>query len=156
VTDVLLAFEDFQVGQIHDLGSKTVDRDELLAFARSYDPQPMHLDEEAAKASLLGGLAASGWHAGAMFMRLLYDGLLAKTRSFGAPGIDKLAWKRPVRPGDTLHAVAEVVATRVSKGRPDLGIVGFRFLVTNALGETVMTVEHSIFIQTRAHGDITV
>src|SRR5579859_3157513 len=97
-------FEDFAVGHTLELGSYTITREEILAFARQFDPQPFHTDEEQAKASLYGGLIASGWHTASIFMRLLVDGLLNDTASMGSPGVDELRWLRPVRPGDTLRA----------------------------------------------------
>jgi acyl dehydratase len=142
-------FEDFAVGERIELGSRTVTREEILGFARQYDAQPMHVDEEAARHSMLGGLGASGWHTAAVFMRLLCDGLLLEAASLGSPGIDKLAWVKPVRPGDRLTAVGEVVETRASRSRPDMGVVRFRFTVTNGADETVMTIENPIMFQTR-------
>lgn len=142
-------FEDFTPGTIIDLGSRSVSRDEIIAFASEFDPQPFHLSEEAGKASLLGGLAASGWHTAAIFMRLLVDGLLGRAAGQGAPGIDKLMWRRPVYPGDTLSATAEVLTSRPLRSKPGLGVVGFRFVVSNQRGETVMTLENPILFACR-------
>lgn len=149
MTATMKTFEDFPVGAVFDLGSKRVERDEVIAFASRYDAQPMHLDEEAGQASLLGGLAASGWHTAAMFMRLLCDGLLLQTRGLGSPGIDRLQWLRPVRPGDTLSASAEVIEARPSKSRPGVGIVRFRYDVVNQDGQSVMRIENPVMIATR-------
>ncbi|ADZ69608.1 MaoC family dehydratase [Polymorphum gilvum] len=143
-------FEDFRPGERIPLGEKAVTREEIVAFAREFDPQPFHLDEAAAEASLLGGLAASGWHTAAMYMRLLVDGLLGSSAGQGAPGIDRLVWRRPVRPGDVLSAEAEVVSARPLRSRPGLGIVSFRFTVTNQHGDTVMTVENPILFSCRS------
>ena len=142
-------FEDFHSGQVIDLGTKVVTAAEIVAFAREFDPQPMHVDEAAGRRSLLGGLAASGWHTCAMFMRLLCDHLLLKAASLGSPGIDRVRWLRPVRPGDTLAASGEVMETRASRSRPEIGIVRFRFTVVNQLGEPVMTVENPILFARR-------
>jgi acyl dehydratase len=149
MSEPLRCFEDFRPGEVIDLGRKTVTREEIVAFAAVYDPQPMHLDEAAAADTLLGGLGASGWHTIAMFMRLLCDNLLLKARSLGSPGIDRVRWLRPVRPGDVLDARAEVVGTRASKSRPEMGIVTFRFTLTNAAGDAVMTMENPIIFATR-------
>ncbi len=137
-------FEDFSPGEIIPLGTKTVTKDEILAFAAEFDPQPFHLDEEAGKASLLGGLAASGWHTASMFMRMLVDGLLAQSAGQGAPGIDSLTWRRPVYPDDTLTAEAKVLSSRPLRSRPGLGLVTFAFSVSNQNGDTVMVLENPI------------
>lgn len=142
-------FDDFRTGEIIDLGTKVLTREEIVAFAAEYDPQPMHLDEAAGRASLLGSLAASGWHTAAAFMRLLCDGLLNGSTSLGSPGIDRLQWRRPVRPGDSLVARGEVLETRASKSRPDLGIVRFRFTTDNQDGDAVMMMECSIMFRRR-------
>lgn len=142
-------FEDFTPGDIIDLGSRSVTRDEIIAFASEFDPQPFHLSEEAGKASLLGGLAASGWHTASIFMRLLVDGLLGTAAGQGAPGIDKLMWRRPVYADDTLSAKAEVLTSRALRSKPGLGVVSFRFTVTNQRGDVVMTLENPILFACR-------
>ena len=136
------AFEDFWEGQTIDLGHKSVAAEEIVEFAAEFDPQPMHLDEEAGKASLLGGLAASGWHTCAMFMRMMCDALLLDSTSQGAPGIDFVRWKRPVLAGDRLSGTTLVTSTRPSGSRPSLGLVGFRHTLVNQRGETVLELEH--------------
>ena len=93
--------DDFAPGQVHHLGRRTLGRDEIVAFARNWDPQPFHLDEQAAAASIYGGLIASGWHTLCAFMRLFADGLLNRAAAMGSPGIDELRWLKPVRPGDS-------------------------------------------------------
>ena len=105
-------FEDFTPGEAIELGSHTITKDEIIAFARQFDPQPFHLDEEAAKATMYGGLLASGWHTGSITMRLLYDGLIKDTISLGSPGLDEIRWIKPVRPGDQL-----VIEIEMSKSR---------------------------------------
>lgn len=152
MTDTLLCFEDLPEGAVFDLGEKTVSRDEVVDFARRFDPQPMHLDEAAGARSLLGGLGASGWHTIAMFMRLLCDGLLLKSDSLGSPGIDEVRWIRPVKPGDRLRARAEVTQARASKSRPGVGIVHFRFVVENQDGDAVMTMNNPILFAMRGAG----
>ena len=94
-----LYFEDFQPGAVNEYGPRLVSREEIIAFAAEFDPQPMHLDEEAARASMLGGLAASGWHTCCMMMRMVADGFVLNSASMGAPGIDEVRWLAPLRPG---------------------------------------------------------
>lgn len=137
------AFEDFAAGQTIDLGTKHVGAAEIIEFASEYDPQPMHLDEAAGKASILGGLSASGWHTCAMFMRMLCDGFLLDSTSQGAPGIDRIKWKRPVLAGDRLTGKTRIVATRESKSRPKLGLVTMHSELVNQRGETVFELENT-------------
>ena len=134
-------WEDLPTGTVMDLGSYEVTKEEILEFARKYDPQPFHVDEEAAKDSIFGGLIASGWHTCSMMMRLLVDGLLRRAASLGSPGVDQVRWLKPVRPGDTLEAKMEVVESRASKSKPDRGLIRSRWEVRNQDGELVMTME---------------
>lgn len=142
-------FEDFVEGEVIPFAPRLVTREEILAFAGEFDPQPMHLDDEAAKETLLGGLAASGWHTCAVFMRMMCESFLLQSSSWGSPGIEKLEWRRPVRPGDTLAGRAIVIATRASKSRTDMGFVTFRFEIENGAGETVMTIVNPIMFGRR-------
>jgi acyl dehydratase len=139
-------FEDFEPGQEYPFEPHTVTRAEIVAFAAEFDPQPFHLDEAAAAETLLGGLAASGWHTCALFMRMMYHGWLSETASMGSPGIESLKWLRPVRPGDTLSGHSVVLELRPSKSRPDRGFVRFRHEVQNARGEPVMVAENLIML----------
>jgi len=143
------AFDDLAVGQTFALGPKHVTAGEIVAFASEFDMQPMHLDEEAGKASLLGGLAASGWHTCAMFMRMACDTLLLDSTSQGAPGVEYARWRRPVLAGDTLSGEAEVIALRRSEKRPQLGYVTFRHRLRNQRGELVFELEHAGMFLTR-------
>lgn len=120
------AFEDLTPGRVFDLGTTVVDRDEMLAFARRFDPQPFHVDEAAAAASLFGGLAASGWFTAALWMRLYADAVLAGSTSLGSPGGEEIAWPAPVFAGDELRGATEVLGARRSAGRPGLGLVRLR------------------------------
>jgi acyl dehydratase len=121
----LLHFEDFRAGQTFDLGTYKVTAEEIVEFAREFDPQPIHLSDEAARKTMLGGLAASGWHTCAIAMRLLVDGLFNRSTSIGGVSVDDARWHKPVRPGDTLRGRAEVLGTRPSsKGRR--GFVNFK------------------------------
>ena len=104
-------WEDIKEGEVVELGSRTMDKERMVAFAREFDPQPFHTDEKAAEASIYGGLIASGWLTGSMLMRLFYDGFLKDTASLGSPGIDELRWLKPVRPGDTLTVRLTVLET---------------------------------------------
>ena len=132
-------FEDFKVGQVIELGSCTVSKDEIIAFARKFDPQPFHIDEAAAERSIYGGLIASGMHTCSIFMRLLYDGLLSRAASMGSPGQDELRWIKPVRPGDTLSASGLVEELIPSRSKPDRGLIRTTYEVFNQDGDKVMT-----------------
>ena len=142
--------EDFAVGQTFGSGRLRVDKERIKTFAAEFDPQPFHLDEEAAKGTLLRGLAASGWHTTALFMRMMCEGFLLRSASMGSPGIDELRWLRPVRPGDTLSGTATVVSARASSRRPEMGIVTFLFEISNQRGEPVMRIKNPIMFARRA------
>ncbi len=133
-------FEDFQVGQTIDLGTTSASEEEMIAFARQFDPQPFHIDPERAKHSAFGGLIASGWHTASLLMRLLVDGLFNETISMGSPGVDEVRWLQPVRPGDVLRARFTVLECRPSKSRADMGVVRSKSEVFNQQNELVMTV----------------
>jgi acyl dehydratase len=131
----LLHFEDFPEGEVITYGAYKVTEEEIRAFASQYDPQPFHLDAEAARASLLGGLCASGWHSCAMLNRMNVDAYLERAASMGSFGLDEVKWVRPVFPGETLSVRRTTLALRVSTRRPEMGIVTFRFEVMNGDGE---------------------
>jgi acyl dehydratase len=116
-----------------------VSQADIIGFAEHYDPQPMHLDPKASTFTIYGGLIASGWHTGALFMRLLVTNLIAGTSSMGSPGMENLSWPAPVRPGDTLTGQIEVLETRGSNSRPTMGIVRWRGELRNQRGELVMS-----------------
>jgi len=137
----LLHWEDFPAGHVLEFGHALVSRDAVLAFARAFDPQPFHLDDAAAEASLFGGLSASGWHTCAMTMRMMCDAYLLRAASLGSPGIDALRWLKPVRPGDTLRVRMEVVQARPMNSRPQVGLVQSRWTVLNQHDAPVMTME---------------
>ena len=122
-----------------DLGSVHVSQADIIEFARQYDPQPMHTDPKASTFTIYGGLIASGWHTGALFMRLLVNNLIAGTSSLGSPGMENLSWPAPVRPDDTLTGMIEVLETRGSNSRPTMGIVRWRGEMRNQRGELVMS-----------------
>jgi acyl dehydratase len=134
-------FEDFEPGQDIDLGTRTVTEDEIVAFARQYDPQPFHVDRDAAAESIFGDVIASGWHTCAMMMRLVVDGLLGKSSSMGSPGLDGVRWLAPVRAGDTLNVRYQTVEVKASASKPDRGVVWSKWVAINQHGATVCTVD---------------
>ncbi len=133
--------EDCRAGEVIELGSHTVGEEEILEFARRYDPQPFHVDPERAAESIYGGLIASGWQTCAIYMRLVVDGLLGESSSMGSPGLDSLRWLLPVRPGDTLRATYTVLEVTPSRSRPDRGVVRFRGEMINQHDEVAMSME---------------
>ena len=136
-----LFWEDFPVGQVREFGHYVVSREAMLAFARQFDPQPFHLDDAAAEASLFGRLSASGWHTCAMAMRMMCDNYLLESASLGSPGIEKLNWLKPVYPGDVLHLRIEVLEARPMTSRPSVGLVRSRTSVLNQNDDVVLTME---------------
>ncbi|WP_198115231.1 MaoC family dehydratase [Massilia rhizosphaerae] len=134
-------FEDFEPGQDIDLGTRTVTEDEIVAFARDYDPQPFHVDHDAAAQSIYGGVIASGWHTCAMMMRLVVDGLLGRSSSMGSPGLEGVRWLAPVRAGDTLNVRYRTVQVKASASKLDRGVVWSMWVAVNQRGETVCTIE---------------
>ena len=143
------AYEDFEVGGSISLGSKLVTAEEIVEFAGEFDAQPMHMDEAAGKASILGGLSASGWHTCSMFMRLMCDGFLLDSTSQGSPGLDYVRWKKPVLAGDTLTGKSTILAKRESKSKPNLGFVTVKSELSNQRGETVLELENTGMFLTR-------
>ncbi len=133
-----LYWEDFDVGHESTYGGHTVTREEIIEFGLEFDPQPFHIDAEAAANSPYSGLIASGWQTAALFMRMLVDNVLSHSASMGSPGVESLRWKRPVYAGDTLHAHTLVLEKRASKSRPDMGLVKNRFEVVNQNDEPVL------------------
>ena len=132
-------FEDIRVGETSEIGSHTFTAEDIKTFAEGFDPQPMHLDELAASATLLGGLVASGWHSCCILMRMLTDNLLADASFMGAPGVEEVKWLAPLRPGERIRARATVLETRASRSRSDLGFVKFRFELLDASERLLMT-----------------
>jgi len=134
-------WEDFPAGSVRDFGRKTLTREETLAFARDFDPQPFHLDDAAAEASLFGKLSASGWHTCAVAMRMMCDDYLLESASLGSPGVDNLRWLRPVFPGDTLRMRLTVLAARPMSSRPGVGLVQSRWEMFNQHDQPVLTMQ---------------
>jgi acyl dehydratase len=141
--------EDFAIGQVFKSGRKRVDKGEIFAFAREFDPQPYHLDEEAARRSPFGGLAASGWHTAAMTMRLLVDGEFRPADGILGVGFDELSWPCAVRPGDELHVRSEVLEVRPSKSRPDRGMIRVRNTTVNQNDEVVQVFTGNLLVPRR-------
>jgi acyl dehydratase len=144
-----LYWEDFHPGRVFEHGPRRLPREEMIAFATEFDPQPMHLDDVAARDTLLGGLAASGWYLCCILMRMCADGFVLDSSSMGAPGVDEVKWLRPVRPDEELRLRATVLDVRASKSRPDMGFVRFAFELFNAAGEKVMTAGTSLMMGRR-------
>ena len=142
-------WEDFPVGRVREVGGITVSREDRIAFARPFDPQPIHVDEEAARRSMFGGLIASGWHTCALAMRMICDAYLLDTASAGSPGVENVRWLKPVRPGDTLRLRLEVIEARPLESKPGLGLVRNRWEMSNQHGETVLRMEGSGMIRRR-------
>jgi acyl dehydratase len=142
-------FEDFKVGDVVESAARTITREEILAFAREFDPQPFHTDEAAARETMYGGLIASGWHSGSLMMRLFYDSLIRDAASMGSPGIDELRWVKPVRPGDTLRMRSTVLEVIPSRSRPDRGLVRTLCELRNQDGDVVMSIKPINFFRRR-------
>jgi acyl dehydratase len=132
-------FEDVELGETTRFGRYEVTREEIVDYARQFDPQPFHLDEEAARASMFGGLIASGWHTGAMFIRMVCDDMVPEAATAGSLGFDDLKWLKPVRPGDVLSVESVVRGKSESRSRPDRGTVKIESRVSNQRGEVVMS-----------------
>ncbi|SLN74550.1 MaoC family dehydratase [Oceanibacterium hippocampi] len=136
--DTKTYLEDVPVGVARIYGPKTVTRDEIIAFATKFDPQPFHVDEEAAKDSIFGGLVASGWHTASIAMRLLVDGSVKNNAGLGSPGFDDLRWLKPVRPGDALRVRSTCIEIKPSRSKPHMGSARFKTEVLNQNDEVVL------------------
>jgi acyl dehydratase len=145
-----LTFEDFPVGHFGTFGPRHVTREEIIAFASEFDPQPMHLDEEAAKLTMLRGLSGSGWHLCSIMMRMMFDGYIGNTASLGSPGVDEVRWLSPLRPADDLMLDIDVTEARVSRSRPETGIVTFAMRIRNAANVTLLEATSPIIVKRRA------
>lgn len=142
-------FEDLQIGETVALGPITISKADILAFATEFDPLPFHLDEKAARESLLGGLAASGWQTGALSLRMLADRFLSTVASMGSLGFTDLKWKRPLMKDDTLSGTASITALRRSSTHPDMGIVTIAFDMRNQNDQQVMTLNLTNLVEIR-------
>ena len=147
-----LHWEDFKPGAVAIYGPRLVTREEIVAFAAEFDPQPMHLDEAAASATLLGGLGASGWQICCLLMRMIADGFVLDSTSMGAPGIDEVRWLKPLRPGTQIRVRATVLDTRASNSRPAMGFVKFQYEVLDDQDAVLTTMVSSTMLVRREAG----
>ena len=150
----IVYFEDVKLGDRNEFGPVTISREEIIAFAREFDPQPFHLSDEAAAATHFGSLASSGWHTTALSMKMMVamwqrnPGVQAA--SLGALGVDELRWLQPVRPGDTLRGVSEVIDLKASRSRPEMGIVKTHITLFNQRDEPVLSMKPIALFRTRS------
>lgn len=148
----MLFLDDLEAGQVYELGSKTLSETDIIDFAQRYDPQPFHIDRDAAAKTIYGGVIASGWQTVCLFTRLFVDGLLSRAAAMGSPGVDELRWLKPVRPDDLLHARVEVLETRPSRSKPDRGLAKLRCVVADTSDEEVLTFIVNVLFQKRETG----
>jgi acyl dehydratase len=150
-----LTFEDFPIGHFGTFGPRHVTREEIIAFAAEFDPQPMHLDEQAASKSMLKGLSGSGWHLCSIMMRMMFDFCIGRTASLGSPGVNELRWLAPLRPGDDLMLDVEIIEARVSRSRPGTGIVTFKVIARNAAAQDLCEWVSPILVSRREAAALT-
>jgi acyl dehydratase len=147
-----LHWEDFETGAVAIYGPRRVTREEIVAFAAEFDPQPMHLDEAAASATLLGGLGASGWHTCCLLMRIIADGFVLNSSSMGAPGIEEVRWLKPLRPGTQIRVRVTVLESRPSNSRPEMGLTKFRYEVLDETDGVLTTMISTAMLGRREAG----
>src|SRR5471030_1697063 len=147
-----LHWEDFKLGAVAVYGPRLVTREEIVAFAAELDPQPMHLDEAAASATLLGGLGASGWHSCALIMRMIADGFILNSASMGSPGIEQVRWLAPLRPGTRVRVRSTVLEARASKSRPEMGLVKFFFEMLDETDKPLTALDTTLMMGRRPPG----
>jgi acyl dehydratase len=144
-----LHWEDFNIGDVAVYGPRRVTREEIVAFAAEFDPQPAHLDEAAAVATLHGGLAGSGWHSCALMMRMMADGFLLESASMGAPGVEEVRWLEPLRPGTQVRLRMTVLDTRSSKSRPEMGLTRIRYDLIDDADVVITTLTSTMMLGRR-------
>jgi len=147
-------WEDFKQGTVAIYGPRRVTREEIVAFAAEFDPQPMHLDETAAAGTLLGGLAASGWHSCCILMRIIADGFINESSSMGAPGVDEVRWLKPLRPGTRVRVRTTVLETRASNSRPEIGFVKCLFELLDEQDGVLTTLTSPLMVRRRQAGAV--
>jgi acyl dehydratase len=145
-------WEDFEPGLVAVYGPRLVTREEIVAFAAEFDPQPMHLDEMAGAGTLLGGLAASGWHSCCILMRIIADGFINDSSSLGAPGVDEVRWLKPLRPGTQVRVRTTILETRASNSRPEIGFVKCLFELLDEQDTVLITLTSPLMIRRRKAG----
>ena len=146
-------FEDFHEGQEIDLGERRISEEEIIAFARAFDPQPFHVDREAAAGSIYGGVIASGWHTCSLMMRMVVDGMMGSAASMGSPGLDGVRWLRPLRGGDTMKVRYLTTRVKASSSKPDRGVVWSRWIALNQHGEEICTIDGMGLFGRRPQGE---
>jgi acyl dehydratase len=149
MADETLYYEDFEEGREFTSAERTVSAEEIIAFAAEFDPQPMHLDEAAGKASILGGLSGSGWHMSSIAMRLFYDSVIARSAGEGGPGIDFMEWRRPLIAGDTVRLTITVKSRRPLASRPGIGLVTMEHVLVNQKNERIMRMQAPAMLRLR-------
>lgn len=145
----MLTFEDFQPGHFGSFGPRYVSREEIVAFAAEFDPQPMHTNDEGGAQSLLGGLSASGWQTCGIMMRMMVDGFIGRAASLGSPGVEEARWLAPLRSGDSVRLEVEVVSARLSKSRPGVGIIVFKCTMQNAANIRLCEMTSTVMVGSR-------
>lgn len=142
-------FEDFSPGEVTEFGDYLITEEEILEYARRYDPQPFHVDREAAAESMFGGLIASGWMTGSIMMRLLVEHFISPISGMGSPGVDEVRWPKPVRAGDRLRVRITTIEVKRSQSKPDRGIIQVQQEMINQHGDTVMSLRGTSFLKCR-------
>ena len=142
-------FEDFSPGEVTEFGDYLITEEEILEYARRYDPQPFHVDREAAAESMFGGLIASGWMTGSIMMRLLVEHFISPISGMGSPGVDEVRWPKPVRAGDRLRVRITTIEAKRSQSKPDRGIIQVQQEMINQHGDTVMSLRGTSFLKCR-------
>ena len=141
--------EDYKVGDSFELGQFEVTREEVVEFAQKYDPFPFHVDDEAAKATVFGGIISSGWLTALVWLRLMHSQFLCYETVLGSPGHEEMVWPTPVRPGDRLSGTVEIKESRVSKSKPELGFVRYTAKLTNQENEAVFITTSTLMVKSR-------
>lgn len=142
-------FEDFSPGEVIEFGDYLITEEEILEYARRYDPQPFHVDRKAAAESIFGGLIASGWMTGSIMMRLLVEHFISPISGMGSPGVDEVRWPKPVRAGDRLRVRITTIEVKRSQSKPDRGIIQVQQEMINQHGDTVMSLRGTSFLKCR-------
>ena len=142
--------EDYKPGDVFDLGLYEVTRDEIVEFSKKYDPFPFHVNDEAARATVFGGVISSGWLTALVWLRLMHNAFLCHETILGSPGHEELNWPKPVRPGDRLHGQVEIKDSRTSKSKPELGFVRYTATLSNQHGEKVFVTTSTLIVKSRS------